>query len=68
MKVLILLVLATLISCSTDDSSPKIKMIGNCEYIVSHNAYGSVSSHKGDCKNPIHYKVIHDTIYVLKAQ
>lgn len=45
--------------------SSNIQEIDGCEYIVSENGYGNIVSHKGNCKNPFHNKVIHDTIYVV---
>ena len=45
--------------------SLNIQEIDGCEYIVSENGYGNIVSHKGNCKNPFHNKVIHDTIYVV---
>lgn len=42
-----------------------IQEIDGCEYYVSHNGYGNIITHKGNCKNPIHYNIIHDTIYVV---
>lgn len=40
-------------------------IIDNCEYLKKYEGYqrGYSFSHKGNCKNPIHYKIIHDTIY-----
>jgi hypothetical protein len=66
----ILLVLCCLFSCNNGKANlgTEIQEIDGCEYIVSKNGYGNVVSHKGNCKNPIHYKVIHDTIYVAKAK
>lgn len=31
-----------------------IERMDGCEYIVSHNAYGNILTHKGNCDNPIH--------------
>ena len=41
--------------------------IEGCEYFAYKNHFGDlVIEHKGNCKNPIHYQVKHDTVYVLK--
>src|SRR5574344_400028 len=48
--------------------STDVQIIDGCEYVVSHNSYGNVVSHKGNCNNPIHKQVIHDTIYVVKVK
>lgn len=66
----ILLVMCCLFSCNNEKANSEIEIreIEGCEYIVSKNGVGDVLSHKGNCKNPIHYKVIHDTIYVVKAK
>ena len=66
----ILLVMCCLFSCSDGKgkTSSDIQIIDECEYIVSRNGYGNVVSHKGNCNNPIHKQVIHDTIYVIKAK
>lgn len=66
----ILLVMCCLFSCNDGKSkiSTDIQIIDGCEYIVSRNAYGNVVSHKGNCSNPIHKQVIHDTIYVVKSK
>ena len=41
--------------------------IDGCEYIAYKNDPGNLFiEHKGNCKNPIHYQVKHDTVYVLK--
>lgn len=35
----------------------EVRKIGNCEYIDNRTYFGyHVYTHKGDCKNPIHYK------------
>lgn len=34
----------------------KIVEIEGCEYFMCTNYEGNVLSHKGNCKNPIHYK------------
>lgn len=46
------------------------EIIDGCEYIKRYEGYqrGYSFSHKGNCKNPIHYKVIHDTIYVVRSK
>ena len=48
-----------LFSCNRkwSEEEYKIREIDGCEYIESRNAYGDVLSHKGNCKNPIHYKL-----------
>jgi hypothetical protein len=41
--------------------------IDGCEYIAHKDNHNNVSiEHKGNCKNPIHYQVKHDTLYVVK--
>lgn len=64
----IMLSVSTLSSCYNGKGiiSTEVQIIDGCEYIVSKNAYGNVVSHKGNCKNPIHKQVIHDTIYIEK--
>jgi hypothetical protein len=66
----ILLVMCCLFSCNNGKGkiSTDVQVIDGCEYIVSRNSYGNVVSHKGNCNNPIHKQVIHDTIYVVKAK
>jgi len=66
----ILLVMCCFSSCNSGKANlvTEIQVIDGCEYIVSKNAYGNVVSHKGNCNNPIHKQVIHDTIYVVKAK
>jgi hypothetical protein len=66
----ILLVMCCLFSCNDGKGkiSTDVQVIDGCEYIVSRNSYGNVVSHKGNCNNPIHKQVIHDTIYVVKAK
>ena len=65
-----LLTVIFLSSCEENDAanvSTEIQIIDDCEYIVSKNGYGDVATHKGNCNNPIHYEVIHDTIYVIET-
>lgn len=66
----ILLVMCCLFSCNNGKGkiSTDVRIIDGCEYIVSRNSYGNVVSHKGNCSNPIHKQVIHDTIYVVKVK
>jgi len=66
----ILLVMCCLFSCNNGKGKKSIdvQIIDGCEYIVSRNSYGNIVSHKGNCNNPIHKQVIHDTIYVVKAK
>jgi len=41
--------------------------IEGCEYFIYKDHFGDLMiEHKGNCKNPIHYQVKHDTIYVLR--
>ena len=41
--------------------------IDGCEYFTYKDHFGDLMiEHKGNCKNPIHYQVKHDTIYVLR--
>ena len=70
MKKLILVLFVSIIafSCNTAHVSEEVQIIDGCEYIVSRNSYGNVVSHKGDCNNPIHKTIIHDTIYVVKSK
>ena len=67
---LILLVMCCLFSCNNEKGkiSSHVQIIDGCEYIVSRNSYGNVVSHKGNCNNPIHKQVIHDTIYLIRAK
>lgn len=69
----IMIVSYCLLSCSengghalTGETTYSIEIIDGCEYIKRYEGYnqGYTFSHKGDCKNPIHYNIIHDTIYV----
>ena len=64
----ILLVMCSLFSCNDGKGriSADVQIIDGCEYVVSRNSYGNVVSHKGNCNNPIHKQVIHDTIYVIR--
>lgn len=69
MKLVLFIMCLFLISCDIDEyGSSKIcrntQIIDSCEYLVSVNGQGNVITHKGNCKNPIHYKVVHDTIYI----
>lgn len=52
------------------DKDFSVVVIDGCEYLTKYNGYqlGVSFCHKGDCKNPIHYKVIHDTIYVMQVE
>lgn len=46
----------------------EIIVIDGCEYIAYKDNARSISiEHKGNCKNPIHYQVKHDTLYVLQG-
>ena len=36
----------------------KVVRIENCEYFVCGSGYGSVFTHKGNCSNPIHTKLL----------
>ena len=67
---LMLIIICGLSSCNNGKAnlSSKIQEIDGCEYIVSINTYGNLVSHKGNCKNPFHNKVIHDTIYVVEKK
>ena len=40
------------------DTNLKVVRIENCEYFVGGSGYGSVFTHKGNCSNPIHTKLI----------
>ena len=75
---LVLILLLGLFSCEGDYGVHRVSSINNtvthftivtidgCEYIQSHNGYGNILAHKGDCKNPIHKPVVvHDTIYAV---
>jgi hypothetical protein len=74
----ILLVSCCLFSCTengsgnavTGQTNYSIEIIDGCEYLKRYEGYNSgySFSHKGDCKNPIHYKVIHDTVYVVRSK
>ncbi len=46
----------------------QVIMIDGCEYIAykSNNTQFLSIEHKGNCKNPIHYQVKHDTIFLWK--
>ncbi len=37
------------------DENYKVYTLEGCEYIVVGNGNGRWGSHKGNCKNPIHY-------------
>lgn len=54
----------------TGETLYSIEIIDDCEYLKRYEGYNSgySFSHKGNCKNPIHYKVIHDTIYVVRSK
>ena len=76
----IFLIMCCLFSCTengtgnflTGKTHYSIEIIDGCEYLKKYEGYNSGScyifSHKGDCKNQIHYKFIHDTIYELKSK
>lgn len=74
----ILLVSCCLFSCTengsgnavTGETTYSTEIIDGCEYLKRYDGYNSgySFSHKGNCKNPIHYKVIHDTIYVVHSK
>lgn len=66
-KLTVIFYFLTLLSCVGNKASVSgdVQEIDGCEYIISRNGHGNIVSHKGNCKNPIHYNVIHDTIYVL---
>jgi hypothetical protein len=46
----------------------QVVIIDECEYIAykSNNTQFLSIEHKGNCKNPIHYQVKHDTIFLWK--
>jgi hypothetical protein len=48
------------------DTNYSVVIIDGCEYLRKYEGYhsGYSFSHKGNCKNPIHYKVIYDTVHV----
>jgi hypothetical protein len=65
----ILVAMCCFSSCdNTNDLVVETQLIDGCEYIVSRNIRGDVVSHKGNCNNPFHNKVIYDTIYVIKVK
>ena len=72
----ILFVSCCLFSCIEDGNAVtggttySTEIIDGCEYLKRYEGYNSgySFSHKGNCKNPIHYKVIHDTIYVVRVK
>lgn len=73
---LLLIIILSLSSCEQrgvhnpilGDENYTIKIIDGCEYLERYEGYqnGYTFTHKGDCKNPIHYRIIHDTIYIKK--
>ena len=55
MKKLVLLALATLMMVGCDKSTSSVDgydivIVDSCEYIHNANSYGSVITHKGNCK------------------
>lgn len=73
-KLSIIVYLILILSACTDNGSGNAItgeteyttiIIDNCEYLKKYEGYqcGYTFSHKGNCKNPIHYQIIHDTIY-----
>lgn len=76
-KILLLLIIALSISSCEEkgvhkpifgEDDYRVKIIDGCEYLERYEGYqnGYTFTHKGDCKNPIHYQIIYDTIYVIK--
>lgn len=63
LKYIFLFFIIFFIGCDFDSESVPVKnfsydivVIDSCEYIRSYTVYGHyVASHKGNCKNPIHY-------------
>jgi len=59
-------------SCESVVGQPEghydIITIDGCQYLKRYNGYqeGHSFTHKGDCNNPIHKTIIHDTIYINK--
>jgi hypothetical protein len=74
--IFIFIIVCCLFSCTengsgnavTGETKYTIEIIDGCEYLKRYEGYqsGYSFSHKGNCNNPIHYKVIHDTIYITK--
>lgn len=66
--IFMLIVINCLFSCTkiNGDTSYSTEIIDGCEYLKRYEGYnqGYSFTHKGNCKNPIHYNIIHDTIYV----
>lgn len=73
---LLLIIAISMSSCNESNISKAIIgednytiiMIDGCEYLQRYEGYrsGYSFSHKGNCKNPIHYQITHDTIYIKK--
>jgi hypothetical protein len=61
---------SVIVKLKTNYSSFKeytIITVEGCEYFAYKDHFGDLMiEHKGNCKNPIHYQVKHDTVYVLK--
>jgi len=66
-SMLLILSISFLSSCKSANRyyDENVTKVNECEYIISHNLDGDILSHKGDCNNPIHKLVVHDTIYIL---
>jgi hypothetical protein len=66
MKIILIILALFLMGCGSYENRARsieskyvIIIIDSCEYIVSKaplGDYGWLMSHKGNCKNPIHYK------------
>jgi hypothetical protein len=58
MKKLLLLATLVISSCNTKEEfkNKRIVNIEGCEYFVNYNSYGNILTHKGNCKNYIHFK------------
>ena len=49
-------------SYEIDRAYYKLYEVDGCEYFVSSSS--TIIAHKGDCKNPLHQMVIHDTVWM----
>ena len=59
-------------SYSSGDS-PDLSIVGEttiqgCEYFVVHTYWNNIPVHKGNCKNPIHYKMCDSTKFIDRLE
>ena len=66
MKLILLMIPIIMVSCMTKNKPETIGVYERegCEYFIERVGESKVDVHKGNCRNKIHYQVIHDTVYI----